>query len=189
MRRGFIKWAEEQSVGLRREMRIPVDAALPARRLAQHREVMVLGVEDIPDFDICHVQRLLNGDESSWSAFTLEADNRRFVVHNTNHSPARQESNIMHEMAHILCNHPRGKVLWLGPFCLRHYDLEEEEEAGRLGGILQVPRRPLLWLAREGLSVSQLAAHFGASEKMIRKRLNKGGVNRQLRNEHRSVPR
>lgn len=186
MKRGFKTKAEKLSESLRRRLGIPVDEALPARRLVDAMgDVTLLGIEDIPGLDPRHVQRLLRQDTSGWSGITLKMDDRKFVVHNTSHAPPRQESNIMHEVSHILCEHPPGQIVQIGPFSLRCYDREQEDEAVWLGAVLQIPREGLLRLARTGMTVPAIADRFGASKKMVSFRLNKGGVRTQLRRERR----
>ena len=152
-------------------------------------EVTLLAAEDIPGLDSYHVNHLLRADVSSWSAVTMEADDRRFIIHNTSHAPTRQESNIMHEAAHILCKHPPGEIVRFGPFSLRRYNQDQEDEAEWLGAVLQIPRKGLLRLARDRMPVSAIAEHFGASEQMVTYRLDKGGVRKQLRYERRKRSR
>jgi hypothetical protein len=77
----------------------------------------------------------------------------------------------MHEMAHLLLNHP--PLEWnaqLGQFEARRK--LEETEAAYLGGCLQVPHIGLIWAVQIGLTVSQTALHFNASEPMVKYRAN-----------------
>lgn len=189
MKHGFKAKAERLSERVRKKLGIPVDHPLPARQLVVVMDVTLLGAEDIPGLDPRHVNHLLRADVSSWSAVTMEANDRRFIIHNTSHAPTRQESNIMHEAAHILCEHPPGEIVRYGPFSLRRYDRDQEEEAEWLGAVLQIPRKGLLRLARDRVPVSAIAQHFGASEDMVNFRLYKGGVRKQLWHERRKRSR
>lgn len=185
MKRGFKAQAERLSEELRGNLGLRIDEALPARRLAEHLGVRVMGVEDIPGIRRVDVSRLLNGAVSGWSGFTLAVGCTTFIVHNTSHASTRQESDLMHELAHVLCEHPPGRILQIGDFPLRHYDPDEEDEAVWLGAVLQIPCRSLLRLARNSWSISRIARRFGASQDLARFRYNKCGIEARLRREGR----
>ncbi|MEP7287815.1 MAG: ImmA/IrrE family metallo-endopeptidase [Chloroflexota bacterium] len=92
------------------------------------------------------------------------------VLYNPSHSPARHESNMMHECAHIILKHPMIPFDPALPFPPR--DPKCEEEAIYLGGCLQIPKRGLLWAIQKGVNVEQTANHFGASTEMVYYRAN-----------------
>ena len=114
---------------------------------------------------------------------TIRVDGCMLVIHNPTHSPARQEADIMHEVAHVMCGHDPAEFVFLPglPVLLRTYRKEDEEEAAWLGGCLQIPRMGLLWALTQGMIQNeQIAAHFVASVAMVRFRRNMTGVDRQL---------
>jgi Zn-dependent peptidase ImmA (M78 family) len=117
-----------------------------------------------------------------WSAVCVPTDDAFVVVYNPTHSAPRQESDIMHELAHVLCDHTPDRFEMVGelPFMMRHYDASQEEEAIWLGACLQIPRAALLSLIRRQFSNEALAALFGASEEMVVFRRNMTGIDRQL---------
>jgi Zn-dependent peptidase ImmA (M78 family) len=51
-----------------------------------------------------------------------------------------------------------------------------EDEANWLAGALLIPEDATLVIARRGISLSDAAAHFGVSEKMVEYRLNVTGA-------------
>ncbi|MCY3488066.1 MAG: ImmA/IrrE family metallo-endopeptidase [Bacteroidetes bacterium] len=187
MKRGFKARAEKLSEELRGELGLRIDEALPARKLAEHLGVRVMGVEDIPGIRKPYADWLLNGAGSGWSGFTLTVGCKTFIVHNTSHAPTRQESDLMHELAHVLCKHPPGGILHqIGDFPLRHYNREEEDEAVWLGAALQIPGKSLIRLARNSWSIPRIARRFGASERLTRFRYNTCGIDARLRREGRN---
>ena len=182
MRRGFKTWAERQAILLRQALNLPPHAALPAARLAAHLGITIVGPHQIPGLTAERVHRLLRVDPSSWSAVTISANGIVLIIHNTAHAPCRQESNVMHEQGHIICEHQPAQMVQLGnlPWVLRTYDADQEEEAAWIGGCLQLPRESLLWALKRGMDEAMLCDHFGASIDMVRFRRQKTGVDRQL---------
>ena len=183
MRHGFKAEAERRAVAIRAELGQPPESPLPVSELTKHMGIRLLTPKDIPGMPPDLLSQLLSRDARSWSAMTLElGPNNRWVIYNPMHSRARRESDIMHEIAHLLCEHPPAKlVLNEGPvpIALRDYDALAEEEARWLGGCLQAPRPALIHAIRRGLSNSEIAGWLGASEDMVRYRRGVTGVDRQ----------
>ncbi|MCC6192455.1 MAG: ImmA/IrrE family metallo-endopeptidase [Anaerolineales bacterium] len=156
---------------------------MPARVLAEHLEVVVVGLNGVPGISSDIKHQLLVIDPDSWSATTIVHNGCIVVIHNTAHSPRRQESNLMHELAHVLCKHHPSHMIQSGalPFALRTYDKEQEEEAGWLGGCLQLPRPALLWAIERGMTERAILDHFGTSQDLFRYRRRLTGVDVQLK--------
>ncbi len=182
MRHGFKAWAERQAILLRQALNLPPHAPLPAARLAAHLGITIVGPERIPGLNAERIHQLLRVDPSGWSAVTISATGVVLIIHNTSHAPCRQESDVMHEQAHIICKHEPARIVPLGnlPWVLRTYDPDQEEEAAWLGGCLQLPREGLLWALQRGMDEDTLSDYCGASIDMVRYRRQKTGVDRQL---------
>ena len=73
--------------------------------LAQNLKVLIWKVEDIPGLDHQYVDVLLNKDPESWSATTISTGKTNLTILNSSHLKARQNSDIMHELAHIIIDH------------------------------------------------------------------------------------
>jgi Zn-dependent peptidase ImmA (M78 family) len=75
---------------------------------------------------------------------------RKIIIYHVNASQARQQSNMMHELAHIICKHeiiiPDGHIL---PGYMRYFDKFQEAEAAYLGGCFQLSQ-PYLILSIKG---------------------------------------
>lgn len=181
MKHGFKTWAENEALRLRVEMHLAKNAALPARSLANHLEIPITTPAEI-GVDAQTLQELLGNSTSRWSAVTLYLRNTPFVLFNPTHSEQRQESDLMHEFAHILCKHPPQKVVVGGlfPFPIREYDTEQEEEADWLGATLKLPREALMRAIQQGFSDERLAEEFKCSVPLARMRKNRSGVKVQL---------
>ena len=144
---------------------------LPAIVLAKHFKATIFTPETIPNTEPEQIEILSNND--NWSAGIIRK-NPLYIVHNSRHTPARQQSNLMHEFAHVILKH---KMVGYDPKTLLFQRRQQDEdEAIYLGGCLQIPRRGLLWAKQKKMKVSQVALHFNASEKMVRFRSNVNGI-------------
>ena len=174
LRRGFKKEAEATAEEVRTELGLQSMDRLDPMVLAESLCIKVVSLASLGDEAAGAVAYFTTSDPGAFSAATVFDGNRRLIVHNDDHAPGRQASNISHELAHGLLLHKptpalddRGCRLW---------DPVVEEEADWLAGCLLIPAAAALEAARRGLSVAELAAHFGVSEKMADYRLNITGA-------------
>ena len=144
---------------------------LPAILLAQSLSATIFFPQDIPNAEANEVNRLLNSDQ--WSAGVIR-EAPLWIVHNPRHTPARQQSNLMHEFAHIFLKHK--SVGFDASSGLPMKCGLDEDEATFLGGCLQITRRGLLWATQQGMAKSQIAEYFVASENMVAFRSNVTGI-------------
>lgn len=175
-KKGFKTWAEKISVDLRVKIGVKPSAFLSGRVLASYLNVNIFCPKDFPEFSEDKLQLLFGS--SDWSAITLKPFDNFLVIHNDGHNFVRQESNIMHEMAHILCEHKMSKIQHseLG-LTMREYDSEQEAEAEWLGGCLQLPRVALYYAIQQyGLNIPAIGNKFSASEQMVKYRLGVTGL-------------
>ncbi|QKG56215.1 ImmA/IrrE family metallo-endopeptidase [Hymenobacter sp. BRD128] len=144
---------------------------LPARQLAAHYQVLLLTPLDLAADAGAAVAQVLS--QPGWSA-ALISRQPPVILHHPLHSAARQEANLMHELAHLLLGHPLpafDPATW--PATL---DKQHEREADYLGSCLQIPRRGLEWAQQRGFTRQQTAAHFGASLQLVSWRCNATGI-------------
>ena len=179
-KKGFKTFAEKKSVELRTELGIKPSYPLPAQKLADHLNVKILFPHEIPEMDSATLHCLSRGKDSYWSGVTLRISEKLLVIVNDSHSKARQESSIMHELAHVICNHEMGQFSHLSHgISLRDYDEEMEKEAEWLGGCLQLPRIALHYHYKVyGNSLKEIAEKFNASQDMVKFRLGVSGLYR-----------
>ncbi|WP_319422042.1 ImmA/IrrE family metallo-endopeptidase [Pleurocapsa sp. FMAR1] len=145
---------------------------LPATILAKHFEAEVFTAETFPNADSESI-KLLSDPDKNWSAGIIR-QNPLWIVHNSRHVPVRQQSNLMHEFAHIILKHKMvDRDPKTGLFQRRQQD---EDEATYLGGCLQIPRHGLLWAVQKKMTVFQIALQFNSSEAMVRFRGNVNGI-------------
>lgn len=183
MRRGFKAKAERLSLDFRSQLGLRDCDALPARSLAHHLGISILTPQIIPGMTQETISLVCENPDGAFSAVTILAATRRIVIHNPNHSPARQESDLMHEISHVVCGHKYedNSLCMSRAFSVRIYNPEHEDEAKYLGGCLQAPREALIRHMARGKTIEQMAALLGASEDLVRFRVNCTGVVRQMR--------
>jgi Zn-dependent peptidase ImmA (M78 family) len=181
--RGFKAWCERYSAEVRQALGALPSAPLDARALATHLGVRVWTPHDVPGIDTANLSVLLrnDGSPSCWSAVTLVVRKKVVVILNTAHSPARQASDLTHELAHRIRGHEAREVAVSGDgiMLLRDYDKAEEQEADWLSGCLLLPREALLHIRRQRLCDVDAAARYGVSVRMLTYRLAMTGAARQ----------
>lgn len=182
MQRGFKQAAERRAIALREALRLSPIAPLSARQLADHMSVPIISPPQVPGLSSQHLEQLLAIDAWGWSAVTIPIDDWALIIYNIAHPADRFESDVMHELAHLLCRHRPARMLTFPgfPFPLREFDPDQEEEAIWLGACLQLPRPALWWALRRGMDANTIATHFGASHAIVQYRRNVTGVDRQL---------
>ncbi len=175
-RRGFIKECEDYAHLYREDMGIAIHEPLPAYKLAENMNIELIRFEDFP----LHQSEIGCLHNSISAATVRNKFGKPLILYNARHADARTESNIMHEIAHLILNHDTVAMssATYGE-ASRHYDSQMELEAERLGSILQIPTLGLKTHLRQGKSKSEIALHFGASEKMVLFRYNTSGFLRQ----------
>jgi Zn-dependent peptidase ImmA (M78 family) len=181
--RGFKTWCEEFSIQIRREMRLSSVSPLDPLDLAKVLDVDLREPYQLDGLPADVSERLINKHAGSWSAVSVSHGDKRLIVHNPTHSRPRRNSNLMHEMAHILLEHEPTHV-FISPqagYALRTHDENQESEAAWLAGCLLLPRPALLYIRKRGLDDDAACGEYGVSEDLLRFRMNATGVNVQLK--------
>jgi Zn-dependent peptidase ImmA (M78 family) len=180
LKRGFKAHAERLAKKYREELNIHACGVLCAFKLAEYLKVPVFKASQfltLPD----EIERLSNNCE--WSALTMpNFEGTNIILHNPFHSFARQQSDLMHELAHIICEHEHAATLHDKPlpFGMREYDTEKEEEAKCLGSTLQLATPCLLWAIKRNMTNEEIAEHFTASVVMVNYRMNTTGIAKRV---------
>ena len=184
-RRGFKTWSEKTALGFRRDLQIGAFDALVPRELARHLNILIWTPHDVArlgGLTNIHLDQLLKNDPSSWSAVTLILPPKKVVILNSNHAPVRQNSDLMHELAHLILDHEPARVDMTSErrMILDTYDKLQEAEANWLGGALLVPRDALLDVLSRNRCNEEAASHFNVSTQMIEWRRRMTGIDKQL---------
>lgn len=181
MRRGLKADAERRSLAARESLGLEATSKLCPWHYAELLGVMVFEATEL-DLEPEHAAQLLDRDPDSWSGMTLFEEGTHVVVLNTSHPRPRRTATLMHELAHIILDHapadieisPSGLVL------LSDYSPDQEEEADWLGAALLLPESALMQHRQQGMSIIEIANHFGVSEQLCTWRCRMTGVEKRL---------
>lgn len=175
MRRGFRKDAHELAVEVRSEIGVGRYDALDPWLLAVHLDIPVWKLSSYSDLPTRAAQ-VLQTETGTFSAMLAFIGPRRVIVHNDAHAITRQRADVSHELAHALLLHqPQAAVDGQPP----RFDLEQEEEARWLGGVLLVLDDFCVACAHRGVAIEVAAAQMGVSEQLMRWRFNMSGARRR----------
>ena len=172
MVRGFKTYSERLVQGVRTEMGLgdldPIDMEALARHLHIPYWPLSRFLEAAKETKAC-----INVSEiySSVSAFTFFEGRRRRIVFNDEHGPARHRSNMAHELAHALLQHPprdsgAGEVA----------EENNEAEAAWTGGVLMLSAHQARYIAASRMTSGRAEQLFQLSPEMLRFRLNVTGA-------------
>jgi hypothetical protein len=175
LRRGFKAEAEAYACEFRKELGLRASHPLDMFLLARHLEVPVVSLLDLAkELQPAVYTHLTTTATGEFSAVTLTVGSAKCIVYNNSHAPTRQQSDIAHELAHIILGHSLSELTKESGG--RHYNKELEDEAACLSGVLLLPKAAAIWVLKSGRSTEQAAVDFNISLKMMTMRLNQSGA-------------
>lgn len=177
LRRGFRARAEREASRIRAELCLADNDRLDPRKLAAHLEVAVINATDLVDRE--QLEELERLQRYAFSAATFEIEHRKFIVVSPLRDEGRQNSDIAHELSHVILKHQLSELRHLDGIAFRTCTPDEEEEATSFGGTLLLPRPLLLSAARRGAGIDDIAAQYGVTTDMARFRYNTTGIAKQ----------
>ncbi len=178
LRRGFKDEAERRATDLRATLGLGPSSVASTEQLAEAAGITIVDAADLIDVD--RLVELENIQAFAFSACTFEIRDRRIIVTNPLRSGGRRNSDVAHELSHVLLEHELAEVRDVGGMFFRTCQPDEEEEATALGGTLLLPRKLLLGAASKGWGTDEVAEQCGVTTEMARYRLNTTGVHRQV---------
>jgi hypothetical protein len=170
------------------ELGLSANARTDVRKLAEHLGVEVRSADDfVPLSDLKRLDEIQPG---CFSAATIHLPSGKVVAvtNPLNESDARRDSDLAHELAHLILGHQPSQVEKIGDLTFFDCDPEQEEEANWLAGCLLLPRPLLLTAAKQGLTAEQVAEANLVSVQMARFRLNTSGVYFQAKRSAKGPP-
>jgi hypothetical protein len=181
LKRGFKAEANRISLRLRRSLGLTPEAPINLDALARHLkiarqiEVIIVPLSRFRDVYPDAVRQLSVIDPGAFSATTVRCGPKRYViVHNDSHDEGRQQTNIAHELAHLLLEHPF--TLPIDTYGCRNIDRDIEDEATWLGATILISDEAALHIVKSGMSTDTARRTYLVSEPVLRMRINGSGA-------------
>lgn len=175
MQRGFKAYAEKIAIDVRAEMGIPAHGKLCAFQLTEYLGIQTLGFSKLTagakSTGVTDNELVALGDEVHGMCIPFRTGHA--ILYNDKNHSTRQQSDIAHEVSHILLRHPLADIV-SGAVSKRSKELEEE--AAHLGGVLLLPMPAALHILQRRLPVDVAAAEYGISSEMVNYRCNISGA-------------
>lgn len=172
-RRGFKTEATATALEVRAELGLGPLERLDPRLLAEYLDIPIWDLTDLAARATAALH-LVEVEPEVFSAVTVFRGTERTIVHNNGHAPARQNSNIAHELAHGLLLHPPTPALD-NKGC-RDWDQDLEDEATWLASALLVTEAAALEVAFGRMSREDAMMQLRVSGPMLQMRLNATGA-------------
>jgi Zn-dependent peptidase ImmA (M78 family) len=184
LRRGFKAESERRAEALWRDLQLEEGDRIEAIALATHLGYFVRCADELIDRQ--KLKKLEKIQPGAFSACTFRLPNRvDAIVYSPFAHPTRRNSDVAHEIAHLLLGHRLSRLERVGDVAFLSCDAVQEEEARWLSGCLLLPRFALLHDLKQRLSHRTIAETRILSEEMVRYRVNVTGVLRQLQTPRR----
>lgn len=183
LRRGFQAEAERHAARIRAELGRDPTSSVQISDIARHIGVRIVSADELVDIE--RLRELERIQAFSFSACTFDIAATKVVVFNPVRTLERTQSDIAHELSHVIAGHQLSEIRIVAGMPFRTCLPDQEEEATNLGGVLLLPRPLLLQAALRGLSVEEIAVQNRVTTDMARFRFNKSGVAKQAESRNR----
>ena len=172
--RGFKTECERAVVSLRGELGVDDEEPIDMHAAADHlyipvqplAEILIPAGQSRTDPHVDEIYRKV-------SAFTVFRGFRRWIVYNDEHPGPRHRSNMAHELAHALLQHP-PRNCGLPP----EQEDRHEAEAAWMGGVMMLTAAQARSIVKGGMSRAAAQVRYQLSPEMLRFRLNVTGAAR-----------
>ena len=178
LRRGFKAEAERRAVDVWKAMGLDPGDAMDAIDLATHLGCVVRCADEL--VDVSKLKKLKEIQNDAFFACTFEIGEGRKAIVYSPLSPERINSDVAHEVAHILLDHRLTWLTRIKAVAFQSCDTDQEDEANWLAGCLLLPRIALVHDLKKRRSINTIASRRVLSEQMVRYRMNVTGAGRQV---------
>ena len=178
LRRGFKAEAERLATDIWSTMGLSPGDCMAAPELAKHVGCTVHPADEL--VDIAKLRHLKRIQDDAFFACTFKLPERHAIVFNPLMPETRRNSDIAHEVSHIVLDHQLSRLERLGDVAFLSCDKHQEDEAAWLSGCLLLPRFALVHDLMRGMQSTTIAKNRVLSQDMVDYRRRVTGVERQL---------
>ena len=178
LRRGFKAEAERLATDIWSAMGLSPADCMDASDLARHVGCVVRPADEL--VDIAKLRKLKRAQDDAFFACTFKLPGGHAIVFNPLMPETRRNSDIAHEVSHIVLEHRLARLERLGAVAFLSCDKQQEDEAAWLSGCLLLPRFALAHDLTRGMRSTTIARNRVLSEDMVDYRRRVTGVERQL---------
>ena len=172
---GFKAKANRIAIGIRHQLRLAKYAPIDVRELAAHLNLRIIPLSEFKEWCPEQVSQLNKRDGGQFSAALVYlGKGRRIIIVNDDHSSARQNSDIAHEISHALLAHPLADLSSM--MSCRDFNQDLEDEASHLAGHLLIPNEAAKHIININMENDLAQASYGVSRKMLNWRLDTSGA-------------
>ena len=184
LRRGFKAEAERLATDVWGAMGLSPSDCMDGVELATHVGCTVRPADEL--VDIAKLRQLKRIQDDAFFACTFKLPTGHAIVFNPLMPETRRNSDIAHEVSHILLDHRLSRLERLGGVAFLSCDKQQEEEAAWLSGCLLLPRFSLVHDLTQGMQSKTIGQRRVLSPDMVDYRRRVTGVERQLSARRRS---
>lgn len=177
---GFKAEAERYAEEFRNELKLRPDAHLCPRKLAAHLGVPIFGIRDNPILPSEITSYWANHPKDPFSGLIISDGCYKEIHHNDFHHPRRQNSDLAHELAHIIMGHDLDIPIQENGE--RAYDRNTEEEAKWLGAALLLPKKATVRLVLNSYTREMIESEFQVSWALYQYRIKVTDTVRAVKN-------
>ena len=178
LRRGFKAEAERLATDIWGAMGLSPGDCMDGVRLARHVGCTVRPADEL--VDIAKLRHLKRVQDDAFFACTFKLPKGHAIVFNPLMTATRRNSDIAHEVSHIVLDHRLSRLERLGGVAFLAGDKQQEDEAAWLSGCLLLPRFALIHDLKRGMQSKTIARNRVLSQDMVDYRRRVTGVERQV---------
>ena len=179
LRHGFKAEANWWARELRREQDLLPQSPMCPWKLCEHLHLSLTKLSEFTAVEPDAVAYLVSAaGQKEFSGVTIQDGSQRWIIYNDAHDAGRQASDIAHEVAHALLQHPVPELF--GPDGKRNHDKEHEDEANWLGPALLISDEAAVAIVARGMSITDAAELYGTSPEVMRMRINVSGARKRV---------
>jgi len=175
LKRGFKAEANRISLRLRERMGLAAHDPIDIVKLAEHLDAPAVPLSEFSRECPDAVRHFLEVEPGAFSAATVPLPNkRRVIIFNDSHKPGRRNSNLAHEVAHLVLGHEF--TLPIDTTGCRITDRDVEDEANWLGPTILISNEAAIYILRQEIDTYTACRTYGVTGAVLRMRINASGA-------------